>query len=67
MYGIYDSKLHTLVERNLPGDTVSTLIDTLRSKYPGATGERFVIVKQVDEGWLCTETVQLVALEGNTQ
>ena len=64
-YGIYDKKTHLLLERNLPQDTTFAIIEELMFGYPDNNG-RFSIVKEVDEGWLCTESLRLVPVVDDT-
>ena len=59
MYGIYDKKQHSIRERNLPHETTFAIIEELMFDYPDNNG-RFSIVKEVDEGWLCSESLRLV-------
>ena len=59
MYGIYDKKTHLLLERNLPQDTTFAMIDEIMLDYP-EDWTRFAIVKEVDQGWICTMTMRLV-------
>ena len=58
-YGIYDKKTHLLLERNLAQDTTFAMIDELMLDYP-EDWARFAIVKEVDQGWICTMTMRLV-------
>ena len=58
-YGIYDKKTHLLLERNLPQDTTFAMIDELMLDYPEDC-TRFAIVKEVEQGWICTMTMRLV-------
>ena len=58
-YGIYDKKSETLIFSNLPGETTFAIIEELMFDYPDDNG-RFSIVKEVDEGWLCSESLRLV-------
>lgn len=58
-YGIYDKKTHLILERNLAQDTTFAMIDKLIADYPEDRG-RFIIVKEVEQGWVCTMTMQLV-------
>jgi len=59
MYGIYDKKQQSIRERNLPHETTFAIIEELMFGYPDDNG-RFSIVKEVDEGWLCSESLRLV-------
>jgi hypothetical protein len=67
-YGIYDKKTHLLLERNLPQDTTFAMIDELMLDYP-EDWTRFAIVKEIDQGWVCTMTMRLVPVYpwGHTQ
>ena len=58
-YGIYDKKTHLLLERNLAQDTTFAMIDEFMLDYP-EDWARFAIVKEVDQGWICTMTMRLV-------
>jgi len=58
-YGIYDKKTHLILERNLAQDTTFAMIDELLLDYP-EDWARFAIVKEVDQGWICTMTMRLV-------
>ena len=58
-YGIYDKKTHLLLERNLGQETTFAMIDEIMLDYP-EDWARFAIVKEVDQGWICTMTMRLV-------
>jgi len=58
-YGIYDKKTHLLLERNLAQETTFAMIDEIMLDYP-EDWARFAIVKEVDQGWICTMTMRLV-------
>ena len=59
MYGIYDKKQQSIRERNLPHETTFAIIEDLMFGYPDDNG-RFSIVREVDDGWICTESLRLV-------
>lgn len=58
-YGIYDKQEQKIVERNLPQETAYCMIKDLTLGSSDEDG-RFCIVKQIDEGFLCIDTMRLV-------